>query len=77
MGAFVYPSEIPSMLSSIKKDVKKWMIAPDVVVIYEDDGWGIYDGWTLQDPGECIVWAHRDKEIIPEIREIMEERGWA
>lgn len=61
-------TDMMDMLNFITQRGLKWMINTDLVVIPEDGGYGIYEGWSLKDKGECIAFAFTKKDVIAEVK---------
>jgi hypothetical protein len=52
-----------------------------MVLVYENDGYAIYEdfkykqGVSNDECGECVAFAYKAKDIIPEIKYYRDERG--
>lgn len=68
-------SEIIDMLSSLESrpHIRKWMVAKDVVVIYDGEGFGIHEDFNMQDLGECVFYSKVKKDIVSEVQWYMNE----
>lgn len=61
-------NENMEMLKSIKQDGKTWLCARDALVHYEGEG------FVLTVNGEEYGWYPNMKEILPDIKELQEDR---
>lgn len=59
----------------------RWCFAHGMVLVWENGGYAIYEDFKYKqgadndECGECVAFAYKAKDIIPEIKYYRDERG--